>query len=816
MSASTYLDCLRPGRWLHIASLVAAAKREAAELTRRWDVPAGVPVPPDLHDTEGRLFRMANGHRITGRLLPSDPQIGFQSAAVPLLFAAVPVLTVLCLLGHSLLGVAGLVLPVLALSVLIGLISSAAGTGSAIMAAVLGVAFPLFGAPTAGMAAGNPAWHAVVVLLNYGVPALVLSAFVVNHPRLRLAAALGAAIYGVGIVVALLPSSFHPVFFALLACTLAPGYAFVVWRSWALAVAQQGIDANLESTGPQASAHIAARMQQAKTAGNDASAFMRLGTAKGVFTAKMDGFAPDASLPFGLTVNDASTHLVCHGATGSGKTSAVLRPLAIAFLRARAGGALILDGKASLAGEFTGMKNYKLIEPGKCDLALLEGLSPEDVVIAFDQVNRAGVKSESGSAQFFRTSGREMLFHAANFLRALVDTEKMKQAESPDYVPQWRWALNDLQAAVELIQRGNDHNRLALEGAMTQVRAMHADAERRGTLNDSLRYIDVSLAAMDSETRANIESTVKGWISPVMHHHALVRWSYCDTGVDVTQCLRGGAVGVCLPEFEYGQAGALIQALVKQRVFIGLRQRARNPVWREQGQTPVLILVDEAQEICGSADLALLPVARSLGGICVYATQQFENWVSKFGDETAARGFLANFRSAVCLTCSPATLKWMQDRLGTTWSLVFQTRAVGIDYRGVWRNIAESPLADASHPAHALYRRLLRRGAGAVRDSRRHAHGLVQHESAKGVDDSLLTIPAMRGGEWKMQPLFLDAEADHLAEPFVAVAEVLRGGVRRRDVIKLSPIFSIPDDLRGVAEEGKPSTEASTAETSQP
>lgn len=816
MHALTYLDYLRPGRWLPIASLVGTAKREAAELTRRWDVPAGVLAPPDLQDSEGRLFRMANGHRITGRLLPGDPQIGFQSAAVPLLFAAVPVLAVLCLLGHAVLGVAGLVLPMLALCVLIGLISSAAGTGAALVAAVLGVALPLFGAPTTGMAAGNPAWHAVVLLLNFGVPALVLAAFVVNHARLRLAATIGAAVYGLGIVVALLPSSLHPVFFALLACTLAPGYAFVVWRSWALAVAQQGIDANLESTGPQASAHIDARGAQAKAAGEDTTAFLRLGTARGVFTAKMDGFAPDAGLPFGLTVHDASTHLVCHGATGSGKTSAVLRPLAVAFLRARAGGALILDGKASLAGEFAGMKDYLLIEPGKCDLALLEGLSPEDVVVAFDQVNRAGVKSESGSAQFFRTSGREMLFHAANFLRALVDTEKAKQAESAEYVPQWRWALNDLQAAVELIQRGNEHNTLALEGALAQVRAMHADADRRGTLNDSLRYIDVALTAMDSETRANVEATVKGWISPVMHHHALVRWSYCDTGVDVTQCLRGGAVGVCLPEFEYGQAGALIQALVKQRVFIGLRQRARNPDWRAQGQTPVLILMDEAQEICGSADLSLLPVARSLGGICVYATQQFENWVTKFGDETAARGFLANFRSTICLTSSPATHKHMQERLGTTWSLVFQTRAVGIDYRGVWRNIAESPLADASHPAHALYRRLLRRGAGAVRDSRRHAHGLVQHESAKGTDDSLLTIPALRGGEWKMQPLFLDAEADLLAEPFVAVAEVMRGGVRRRDVIKLNPIFSIPAELRGVAEGGMPATETAAAETNKP
>lgn len=803
-TAMTYLSFLRPGHWLPIAALQAAAKAEAREVTQRWDVPQEPTVPPDLRDKEGRLFRLANGHRVTGRMLPEDAQIGFQSAAVPLMLASLPVLTVVAVLAQFVFGNVGLVLPLIALATVVAMISTAAGTGTAIVAGLSGIALPLFGAQSAsslGVIQGL-----APTFFNLGVPVLVLAAFVINNRRLRTAAKIAAAVYGLSVVTSLLPDGWNQAFWLVLACALTPAYAYGVWQTWAIRLAKQGIEANLESTGPQASAHIEARKQQATEATKDTAAFLKVGTARGVFTAKMDGFAPDRGLPFGLTVSDLATHLIVMGATGSGKTASVLRPMTMQFLQRQAGGVLILDGKASLAGEFAGMKNYLLIEPGKVDLALLEGLTPEEVVVAFDQVNRGSSKSESGSAQFFRTAAREMLHHSCNFLSALVTTEKTKHGNGSPH-REWRWTLNDLMELVETIQAGTKHNQDAIAGAVQQVKDMHPDAQRRSTLYDSLRYIEITLPGMDSETRANIQITVFGWISPVMHHPKLVDWGHVEHGVDPTACLRGGAVGGCLPELEYGHGGALIQALVKQRVFMGLRRRAQNPNWAQSGETPVLIVVDEAQEICGAADLAMLPVARSLGGMALYATQQFENWSVKLGGDTEARAFLANFRSFVCLASSPATMKWAQEKLGTTWSLIFSSRAHGIDFRGAWRAIAESPLADSGHPAHRLFRKLLQRGAGVIRDDR-HTDGLVHHGSGKGIDadDRGLTLPAMSSGEWKMQPLFLDAEADYLAEKGVAVCEVMRGGVRRRDIVKLN--FLTATEVLAASQ--------STAETSPP
>ncbi len=72
-------------------------------------------------------------------------------------------------------------------------------------------------------------------------------------------------------------------------------------------------------------AHIAARAAQADHARKDTTPFLRLGTARGVFTGKPDPYAPDEGLPFGLSVGDLASHLIVFGSTCTGMTSN-LRP----------------------------------------------------------------------------------------------------------------------------------------------------------------------------------------------------------------------------------------------------------------------------------------------------------------------------------------------------------------------------------------------------------------------------------------------------------------------------------------------------------
>jgi hypothetical protein len=165
----------------------------------------------------------------------------------------------------------------------------------------------------------------------------------------------------------------------------------------------------------------------------------------------------------------------------------------------------------------------------------------------------------------------------------------------------------------------------------------------------------------------------------------------------------------------------------------------------------------------------------------------------KFGSEHAANKFTDNFQSYIVFKTSPLTMAWAQKRLGTTWSLIFSHKATGIDYRWGWSALAQSPLADPTHPGADYYRKRLRLGAGRAMDDR-GSHGVGRAFDPNDPFQQMLT--GSRGGEWKMQPLFLDAEADYLAENFVAVAEVMRGGVRRRDIIRAEPMYAIPDDMR--------------------
>jgi len=69
-----------------------------------------------------------------------------------------------------------------------------------------------------------------------------------------------------------------------------------------------------------------ARWSQAKNAIKDKSAFVSIGKSTGSFSSTGDSFAPDAGLDFGLTTDDLSKHMLILGSTGTGKTSAGLRP----------------------------------------------------------------------------------------------------------------------------------------------------------------------------------------------------------------------------------------------------------------------------------------------------------------------------------------------------------------------------------------------------------------------------------------------------------------------------------------------------------
>jgi len=808
---------------LPVERYLIAARDEARRLCERWDVPRGKEVKEDLRDVRGRYQLTADGHRITGLLLDADMQHGSDSPAFPLLLALFPILAAFVVFGQPVFGFLAPTLGSIALLVVALLCIPTLGFLGTVGALMLGVLMPMSaGILLGGIGGMSAGWSlarfaalgpAALMPVIFGAGALL---FLTKHPFGAVLMRAACFFLSISLLELLsLPLHLPPGLVSWLAACSLP-LIFVAHRHVvrALALAHQGNTATIASSMPLATAHIAARAQQAEQAAKDCTAFIRYGTTKGVFVGKMDPFSPDEGLPFGQTINDLDVHVMVLGSTGTGKTSAVLKPLVVQCKRALASiGMVILDGKGTLAGEFDGMHDYTLIEPGRISLGLIEGLEPTDVVLALMNVNQP--KSESGSSKFFTTGAGEMLRHFCVFLQALVNVEKKVEAERGP-ARSWRWCMQDIYALGIRAQRSNQQLQQKMDGYIDLVRRHAASEIGENVLGDSLQYLTTVLPGMDAETRANIWATLQGWITPLMSHPDLRAWANVETGVSFDDLFFGRQdFGVCTPEVKYGVGGSLVQSLVKQRLTTRIRRRAAYD-WKSAGEIPVVFVVDEAQEIVGVEDRIILPIARSLGARMVYATQNIENFIVRLGGLHEANGFLDCFQSPICFKSSPATMQWMQARLGQTMTLVPSASAGHVAYEQNSRIAAEGPMSDPQHTGGWVYRMLARQGGGGTA-SATHRGGLSRHASSGELDfDKLaLNTSSIRSAELKLQPLLLDSEYDaYTAEKFVAVAQVIRGGVRRRDVIMTHPIFELPEDIMDPEKDKEPA--ATVAQPEKP
>lgn len=694
---------------LPIEDMRRTAWEETCDLTERHDVPKGDGVPPDLRDIIGFFKNTKNGYRISGRLLPSDLLQGSPSSSVPLLLTFAAVIGVLGIL----LGELGAWTRYVVIPISVVYLISLAIVGGFILAFLTAIIFTI--AMGSSFVPGLPS--GVAIGQNIGV-----------------------------FILAFLPL----------------GYEWWTRTSRVHKLAKRGTEIAHEGTGEFASSHVSARRIQAENAQSDGSPFLTLGTATGAFHHVQDPYAPDPGLTMGLSCKDLSTHMVVFGATGTGKTSGVLRPVANAYLDSGYGGAIVLDGKGQLAEEFKSRPNYVFIEPGSSPLALLEGLEPADIVQAIVSLQESNNGGENGS--FFVSSGQQMLLAAA------VIACEMEKAVPEKYPLTFEFLY-------ALLDRLSDKEQAGKYSAYLKARSMG-----NHLLLDAIQYYDVKLPQMDERTRSNVLAVCTSWLSPVMSHPKIREWAKLSKGVDVTVCLRGGVVGINVPASEYGEAGKLITALVKARIFRAIRRRPSN--WKDNGvDKPILMVVDEAQAVVGRMELDVFPVARSLGLMGLYATQSIDEFMGKFG-ENQALALLNNFRSFVIFSSSEATYQWAMSRIGTSIVTQPKTNALSADAAFGAKLAAGSPVFDRDHPNRKQMRVLARDGVGGLWSVAKTGFTLISGDSPIDLDYET-SVESMEA------PILTPARASaNLATPFQAVAQVMRGGVFRRDVIKVTPSFN--------------------------
>lgn len=330
---------------------------------------------------------------------------------------------------------------------------------------------------------------------------------------------------------------------------------------------------------------------------------------------------------------------------------------------------------------------------------------------------------------------------------------------------------------------------------------IHPEIGRHGPLDASLAYLNGDWLVMPPEQRSSFFLNINNLIQPLFRGEALtnaqgIPWHMIEKGEDVTRCLRGEFVGVDLPEVKFGPAGRLVSTLVKQRIYAEVRKRqTEDGIWPE-GHLPVMVMIDEAQLLVGQEERALLPIARSLGMMAVFATQTIEGLLAEFRNESETYHFCETFQNLVCLDTSIATLEFVSRRLGQAELVLYKSPTVGLDYAGGVLNLAKSAGSDLAHPSLSALRQIERRGGSEFEVAVPALRGLNQSEwrelrDVKSIEDAAATarVKVPVGGVKEIQPvLSVEEMSSLLRAKGMAVVVLNRAGTPRVDIAKLNHI----------------------------
>ena len=424
----------------------------------------------------------------------------------------------------------------------------------------------------------------------------------------------------------------------------------------------------------------------------------------------------------------------------------------------RRNGMLILDGKAQLALDCASVLDRVIHPKSVKNFNVLLGIGPEVLARTLQIVNTKG--KPSGSSEYFNGQARNLIFYGGVFHRALVE-QKLARLNLSSLTQ----VLMDMVKAVD--PQSGTH-------PIIERMKFHKDFQQEGTLvNDAIKKF-MAIQELAQETKSSIFSTAESWIIPLMQSEALRPWADCETSdVDIADVLKGAKFGFCLPEAEFGIAGIAITTLMKARLYQLVQARGdKRPDQDNTDRATVFLIVDEVQRILDDTDLAILPVARSLDLVCVFATQNVDSFYEKFGHD-GGRVILDSFRSVISFKSSAATYEWLRERIGKARLFLGQSNSQRVDLALTAKLDMSNPIFDPKNSqsgwmkwkSFSLFKTLF------TREEKVGTH----HLATLGLSE-------------QPEHIVRDQDLQALNEPFVAIACVERGSVPRRDLIKTVPL----------------------------
>jgi hypothetical protein len=427
-------------------------------------------------------------------------------------------------------------------------------------------------------------------------------------------------------------------------------------------------------------------------------------------------------------------------------------------------GILMMDGKGFLALD---CKQYldDIIDETVLNINILQDLTPEEIADLFMRLNKS-TGGDSGSAKFFSDTGRNMIFIGSVFQESIVFQKLAK---------------NNLTTLVQIVSQVGEKTSEGEHPLIALVKN-HPDFGIEGTLLTDAALSFGALQENDGETLKNVMATVNAWFAPFFQNKLLRKWCDSETSdIDVTQILWGRRIGICLPEAKFPTAGAMICKFLKARFYKAIQMRGDD--WKKKGMSKVFFMVDEVQKLVDSSDLAMLPIARSLGLSCIFATQNIDSYYAELGSKDKALALMDSFRSIICFQSSAPTYDYIRDRIGKDRVWVEQIQTGMISYGLSNKLNMASPMFDPNNQYRGWMKHF---SMGAIKKFfKRSTVGSLQGDGKAGLGERFATM------QLSEQPIHILQDKDIQLvnnKKFHAVALLSRGGAPRRDIIQTIPL----------------------------
>lgn len=370
-------------------------------------------------------------------------------------------------------------------------------------------------------------------------------------------------------------------------------------------------------------------------------------------------------------LRDAVTNVLTFGATGSGKTSGVLRTLSQAYLRAGYGG-LILTTKpgdydefrqwAKETGRLDDLIRFSPDEKHRFSFLTYESRRPgrgsgqtESLVKLFttlsESIERGGGESTGKHDRFFQQAVQQLL-------RNSIDVLLMARPDEPLSLRRIYDVIMSAPTSREQVDSERWQNSSIIYPLLNElVNREDLTPMQRSDLDLAGRYFLQEYPNLPPETRSSILSSFTVMADLFMRGPIGQLFGTGLTLVpEVTH--EGGIVCVDIPIKNWGPVGIAAQTLMK---FVFQQCWERRDI--SKNPRPVFLISDECQNVINQHDLSFLTTARSSRCCCVYMTQTYSNLVAAMGGDQKGQAFAdgaaAAFANRIfCANTDPKTNEW--------------------------------------------------------------------------------------------------------------------------------------------------------------